>query len=877
MWGWLGAVALSLGVVACGSSSTTKASPRVVESDPEARARAAERALQSRDSMILAHAPPGTFGPHLAIDGGRRLAVWAIEGGARTGWYSLSIPTDRAPGAAARIADVTPGLNLVRLRPDGTVGFVALSSRRTGEHEVIEALQLGADGSRRGGPRVVAETPSEVVWLEAVPTSRGALVVWAEKNGEQADVYAVPLGLLGNEANPRRIVRGALAWQVARFGTAAALATVEASGKDRNVVVRFIGDDGASAAPDVKIAEGVRADLDLDLVVARGRTVVGFSEIVGGERRLMLASLDESGALERPRAPATPPRGGQRLFGLLGEPSAAEVFAIWEEERSRPSEGRRLELAVVDAAGRLPEGPSVSLFTTQGDPLLPVFEPSPEGLLAAAEVRLCEGGSRACADVAPEPVALALDKRLVAQAILPLRMPALENAVPDLVWDLECESKDCWALLARAEDPAPVFLQRIGPAARKSASLASLGSVLVRPALPRVRADQPVLEVPDLVDIDVWTPTGGAPTLTWLSYFDPSTPYVRPTTLAPDGKKEPVRAILRSEALPVPGGPEMGSSAFEALRKANEREGTISWRAHSLGGLSIAEGVGGERLLAWSALDVGKPQVFVTLLDAAGKKAKQRMLTTGADDVSDVAVVRIEAGWLVAWVETRGERTEVLAARLDDRLATVGTVQSITSDAVAPTGVRLLARGDRVLAAWSDARGAARPGYGDVYVSSFSAKDGSILGAPQKLAATELHSYGLSLTARGEGAALGWIEGEPDVEGSTASALLLVDLDAVGRAAASPTRATVPGRPTSIAMSCEKGCRVAVTVDTGKRAELWGFTFEGGVASQPSLLSVLSAPRAEAVTPEFVGDALFYVDAFDGERRVVRRLDAVWR
>ncbi len=804
------------------------------------------------------------------MEGGRRLAAWAIEGGARAGYYSLHLPSDRAPGAGERVAGAARALRLMRLRPDGTLGFLLLSSRMSGEHEVLEAISLGADGSLRGGPRVVAETPSDILWLEAVGTPRGALVVWAERNGEQADVYVAPVGLLGTEAPPRRVVRGALAWQVARFGAAAVLATVEASGAGRDVVLRFIGDDGQRALPDVVAARSISAELDLDLVVARGRTVLGYAERRGTERTLMLASLDASGALERPAAPATAPRGDQRLFGLYADPSGPDVFAVWEEARRRPLEGRRLELGVVDASGRIPEGPTASLLTEGGEPLLPMFTTAPSGLLVAANVALCEGSAVECARVEPRPQVLTLDRELAARGAAPLSLPALSNAPPDLVWDLTCEAKDCWALLAQAADPTPVFLQRIAPDALPQATLAP---ALLGPGLPHVLADRPVLGVPDLVDVEVERRPDGGTWVTWLSYFDPNTPYVRPSTPAPDGKREPVRAILRAEVL---SGPD-DAPPPEPARAATEKDTTISWRAHSLGGLSSAAGLAGERLYAWSALDGGRPQVFVTLVDASGKKVKQRMLTNGAEDVSDVAVARTPSGWLVAWVDVRGGRAEVRKVLVDGRLTTISPEQALASNTVGPTGLRLLTRGDRVLAAWSDARGASRVGYGDVYVASLDAKDGAVVVPAQKLQATELHSYALSFTERGEGATLGWIEGEPDVESSTSSSVSLVELDAAGRAAATPTRVTFPGRPSSLAVSCDAVCRVVVTLDTGRRSELWGLTFAGGTASEPVLLSVLKTPHAEAVRPELQGDSVYYVDALAGERRVIRRLDASWR
>ncbi len=855
-------VLTALTAFGCSGAESSRGAP----STPAERAVAAQRAADSRDSTILGHVPAGTFGPHLVVEKGRRLVAWAIGSGARQGFYALSLPSDRAPGAAQRFGDVLPGLELMRVRPDGTVGFVIVTSRAAGQNYVIEGYSLGADGMLRSGPRVLAETPSRVTWLDAVPTARGALVVWAEKNGEQADVYAVPFGLLGPEGAPKRQVRAALAWQVARFGGGAALATVEAAGKGRDVVVRFIGDDGQRAAPDIKVAEGVHAELDLDFSVAKDKTLLAFSESVGFERRLMLAELDQSGALRHAAQPATLPRGDQSLYALVASPESPDAFVVWQEARKASTVGRRLELARVDENGALSKGSELSLEVGD-DPVLPSFVKTPTGLAVAARTLVCEPGQSAeqCRKSPEVPAVVHLDRDLGRTSTTRVQLEPLDKAAPDLVWDLGIEGGSLWALAARAEDPAPVFLERL------ALPSAGVKSVKRPAALPQVRLDRGVLEVPDLVDFDVWPKADGT-VVTWLSYFDPNTPYVKPTTPAPDGKREPVRAILRSETLLG----EADERAVGLPTKVPEAETTISWRAHSLGGLASATAENGLRLLVWSALDAGQPEVFLTLVDQAGKKVKQRMLTHAPGDVSDVAAVRVPDGWVVAWVDGRGDKTEVYAVRLDERIETVGQERALTAGSVNPTGVQLLTRGDRVLAAWSDARGASRRGYADIYLATLSTKDASTLSGPIKLASTELHSYVPVLTARGQGAALAFIEGEPDVESSEASSVFVAELDADGRALAAPTRLALNGRPTSLALACQDVCMLAATLDVGRRSELWGVSFDQGAFGVPELLSVLTLPPDEAVAPVFAGGALYYVDAF-GDERVLRRLVADWR
>jgi hypothetical protein len=252
------------------------------------------------------------------------------------------------------------------------------------------------------------------------------------------------------------------------------------------------------------------------------------------------------------------------------------------------------------------------------------------------------------------------------------------------------------------------------------------------------------------------------------------------------------------------------------------------------------------------------------------------MLTHAPGGVTDVAAARLKGGWVVAWVDARGDKSEVYDARLDEGLETVGQERALTPGAVNPTGVQLLTRGERVLLAWSDARGASRPGYGDIYLATLSGKDGALATGPLKLASSELHSYSPVLAARGDGAALAYIEGDPDVDGAPGS-VFMAELDAEGRALSAPTRFALSSRPTSLALSCDEVCMVAATLDVGRRSELWGFTFSQGAFGEPELLSVLGVPPDEAVAPLFAGGALYYVDAVSKDQRIVRRLEAVWR
>src|SRR5690606_13663252 len=126
-------------------------------------------------------------------------------------------------------------------------------------------------------------------------------------------------------------------------------------------------------------------------------------------------------------------------------------------------------------------------------------------------------------------------------------------------------------------------------------------------------------------------------------------------TPAPDGKLAPVRALLGVRTLTNDG--------------KSEASKIVSYRARSTSGISLAR-LGDERaLLAWTALDKGRPEVFATLLDKRGGTVRQKMLTSGAGEVSAVAAASLPRGSVVAWIGDRDGEPRLYAARLDDELA----------------------------------------------------------------------------------------------------------------------------------------------------------------------------------------------------------------
>src|SRR5690606_15492601 len=170
------------------------------------------------------------------------------------------------------------------------------------------------------------------------------------------------------------------------------------------------------------------------------------------------------------------------------------------------------------------------------------------------------------------------------------------------------------------------------------------GATIFDSSAPRIRrfeALEPVPELSGLSAVRVGEEDSGHELLTWLSYFDPDQPYVIPSTPAPDGRRAPVRALLSTVAVSP-----LGDSARSESR-------VLSYRARSLGHVSLVSPEAGTGLVAWAAVDGKDPQLFATLVNERGEKARQKMLTRTPGEVSDVAAVRVADGYMIAWVDGR--------------------------------------------------------------------------------------------------------------------------------------------------------------------------------------------------------------------------------
>jgi hypothetical protein len=356
-----------------------------------------------------------------------------------------------------------------------------------------------------------------------------------------------------------------------------------------------------------------------------------------------------------------------------------------------------------------------------------------------------------------------------------------------------------------------------------------------------------------------------ATAVAWVTDFDPATPFARTKEPAPDGKYEAPRALLWLRLLPDHG------AAPDAT--------VVSYRAASAGGVAVASAAppGGGTLLAWTGIDDRRPQVFVTLLGPDGKKVAQRMLTHGHDVPSEVALAPVADGFVVGWIAEHAGTTEVRVTKVDRSLKTLVPERRVGRAAATATGVELLARGDHVFVAWSDARGP-RAGVADVYAGRLLATDLTLVGPERVVVETDDHSRSPALAPFGDGAAVAWVEDPSPGSEQSASQVMIAELDSGAEpVAGSVVRAELEGSPEGVGVACgADACRVAATVSTPSGGGIEAFTWRRDGAPPSRQIAALEGRPREAIAPVVVGGDVIYSDEHPSHGAIVRRAAVDW-
>ena len=855
---------------ACGGKSRESALPTGV-SDFGVGAPGARPALPTKivEGHVVTLLGPGAIGPFLARRGEGTAAaglVGWITGAEGSGRRLLVVPVsaDGRPKdrekTVALVGNDTTTLVVGTMR-GAMPGFVLAWTSLTDRGESLWAAVVGDDGAVRGKAIELTRTTDDIVWMDVVPTEKGAVCVWAEETRDgHVDMTAAALDGPGTvRGAPTRVARDVDGWHVLEVAGGIGLSTVSkpdaGSAKDKDKardkeskaagagVLSFqkLDADARLVGPPIAITPSPSVSGDVEVARAQGGLVFAWTDRTGGEPAVAATMLPDGGSPEPPRSIVSG-RGGAALLHLKQGRTGPVI--LFEAPVRKKTDRRRLHVATLLpnlALGGKPASFEVEARTT------PELAATASGFAALAAIRPCEPGSSSCEDVAPVATMLRFDEkaRLVQSEAL-----AFGTEASPLGWGLACEGEACVALAASSGTPARI----------RSAHVRPRGNIATAAAVPPPPKDAPRA-------MDVASVAAGE------SVLDVSTAEIGDTTLV---------ATLS--------GTESKTQSLTVSTRIVDADGSasapvvVATRALSTGGVAVAAAAKPEdgALVAWVARDGGDPEVHLARLDARGKKTGEIRLTDAKGDASDVTLTAVEHGFLVAWVDGRHGNGEVYAARVGLALNRIGREERITNALGDASDLVARGNGGLVWLAWADPRESPRDGAADVYVAAVSARDAKRSGDEIRIVASAAHSRTPSLVLADERLHVAWIEDAPhgiEAPSSSGYGAMWCTIEPNDRTASEPRRVPVAGEgaATSVALAVVAGrVRSVVARTTGEAIALDAVDLSVSSPRAYPLLT-LDGPPSMDVALSMPAKALYFNDDGPAPRdRRLRRARIEW-
>jgi hypothetical protein len=383
--------------------------------------------------------------------------------------------------------------------------------------------------------------------------------------------------------------------------------------------------------------------------------------------------------------------------------------------------------------------------------------------------------------------------------------------------------------------------------------------------------------------------------LGWVTYFDEGSAALRGKKTGRSSPKTPAAATETTK---------LGASVVvRALDKDAEALGppkVVSFKGVSAGGIAFARGAAlrsdallakgtrgeaapakgapprGEVALAWVGKDAGLGQVFLTKLSDDGDKLAQKMITHAKTSCSDVGVAAVSDGFVAAWIESSEAKTEIVATKVSRDFSRVGPERRLAESKGEASDVRVTSLGDEVLVLWSEARD---QGDGGIGAARLTVADMTVHGDPALVLSAPRHPRGIDLSRFGEGVELGWVEDAPlgpADAGAPTRSLFLAHLDAMAKSPSGRAAVPVLADPSSVAVDCERVCRVVVPAGERGELALYGFSYDGTTPSPLRRIASLAGVSTEDTSPVLVKDWLFFAeDNLRGGGRI-RKAKLAW-
>jgi hypothetical protein len=834
----------------------------------------AKRALDASRAPALSHRiatiAKSAIGPFIARSPDGGIAAWMVA--ADAGGQNLtvvSLAADGAPVTEPRVVATVPQeVTTLVVRPAPGGGWLIAWSSLLDRGESLSVLGVTREGVARGTPVDIARTSDHIKWCDVIPSSHGAVAVWAEETpAGNANILADALNVEGRPLGmPVRVARGVDRWQAVPVSDAAGegvgLALVNSDPHDdhdaagRLSWLRLDADGHPRGNPAV-IGSRPTVSGDVDVASLPEANLLAWTDRTGEDAQVMLARVDPAGHVTGP-TPAMDSVGGSSLVALA---SGAQGAALaWEEPGARSHPIHALHVAAISTMDRLSARPVTSVEIASGG--APELAATSAGFALLAPAHACMAGASTTSPCTGPiaPTYVRFDGRLTPVQSEPIVLEDGSVATA-LGWGLRCVGEHCLALAATAETPTPIFAVDLQPRT----------SPFTTPTMPPLPPDAPRL-------MSLQTIASGQP------YEDLAAGRLGDATLvaalaAPmqDGfdRRRSRGAVLTVRSIDDTGQPR-GPMA------------TLTSRAAPIGGVALAPGGTPQDgvAVAWvTARDDSDRQVHVARLDRAGRRTKEIELTTHAKgDVSSVAMAWAGDGWLIAWVDGRDGNGEVYTTKIDLGLTRVAREERITNAPGDAGDVALTVSGSVAWLAWSDPRESPREGLADIYATTLDVHNARRSSDEVRVLATAPHSRSPQLAAvEGDSAVLGWIEdAATGLEGPGAT--MIAALDRSGRVIRSPSILTLAaeGRPTGITLApTARGAVRAIVVRSGKTnltldALLLGA--DGMPLTKAWPLMDLEAPVSFDVTVALAGDAVIFDDvgAVPSDHHV-RRAVVAWR